>query len=230
VKQASGAILAAPDDHHGGAAAVIVAPGSPTGNQHRATASGNCGADATQPGLYIENKDNVFTDGQVVDGSGAVLGNDRVVWITPREIFDTVVRRADFAAYIGDGIEAIREKLGSQRSKANNVLPANPFGKQATTYAFYEAWQDQFRYLRCSAADCYADAAGGRHKAVLLFGGRDAGGRPRPSSARNVADYFESALPLAQGRQFDGCSNDPAVFDNSSNAGRAADIVVCLAP
>jgi hypothetical protein len=229
VKGPSGTTLAAPDDEHGGAAAIVVAAGPPTGTQRRSAASGGCGVNVAQPGAYIESQGNVFIDGQITDASG-VVGNDRVVWITPAEIFDTVVRRSDFADYISAGIEAMRSQLGSQRAKANNLLPANPFGKQATAYSFYEAWGDQFRYLRCSVAGCFADAAGGHHNAMLLFGGRDARGRPRQSSERKLADYFEAALPIAQGQQFSGCSTMPVVFDNASSAGRAADIAVCLAP
>lgn len=228
VRSASGATLAAPDDDAGGAAAVIVAAGAPLASQHRG-GDGICGADPAQPQAYVESHGNMFIDGSVTDGAGMQIGNDRVVWITSREIFDAVVRRSDFAAFMDEGIAAVASKLGKQRATAGNRLPDNPFGRQALAYPFYEAWEDQFRYLRCAKGTCFEGDDGGRYAAVLLFGGRSASGAPRPGSARGLADYFEQALPVAQGRRFD-CNAAPAAFDNTSAATRMTDIALCLAP
>lgn len=229
VRNAAGTTLAAPDDGSGGAAAVIVAAGAPLASQRR-SGTGVCGADPSQPGAYVESDGSTLIDGPITDSKGTVLANDRVVWITPREIFDAVVRRSDFAAFMNENIASVASALGNQRATPGNVLPANPFGRQATTYAFYNAWQDQFRYLHCAGAACFEDSSGGRYKAVLLFGGRSVSGAPRASSARGLADYFESALPIAQGREFGGCSTAPPAFDNASAAIRAADIALCLTP
>lgn len=225
----SGRLLAAPDDGNGGAAAVIIAPGPALANQRR-DASSNCGA--AQPGAYLENSGNVFETGIQVDGNGVSVANDRVVWITAKEIFDTVARRSDFAGYLNECIEAMRSMLGSQKARTGNVLPANPFGAQAFYYTFYDGWKDQFRYLHCPTASpgCFTDKAGGHHNALLLFSGRSTSGNPRTTAARTLPDYFESALGLAQGEKFATCTTDPANFDNASAAGRAADLALCLVP
>ncbi|MDD5249611.1 MAG: hypothetical protein PHY45_11530 [Rhodocyclaceae bacterium] len=230
VRTAAGTMLAAPDDRLGGAAAVIIAPGAALAAR-RASVATTCGADPDRAGAYLENAAGVFTQGSVTDGSGNVVGNDRLAWIAPKEIFDGIVKRRDFAAYLNTGIAAIRAKLGKQPAEAANALPVtNPFDKdtQASDHNLYDAWKDQFKYLHC--AGCYADGAGGRYDGMLLFGGRDASGNPRPSTARAPADYFETALDLAQGQAFAPCSPGPASFDNASGSGRAADIALCLAP
>ena len=232
VRDAAGATLAAPDDRAGGAAAVIIAPGSALATQHRTIAAG-CGADPAQADAYLEYAAGAFRQGTVTDGDGNIGGNDRLAWITPKEVFDGIVKRSDFGAFLSQGIADIAAKVGRQPAAAGNGLPAeNPFddATQATDNNIYENWKDQFKYLRCAMPGCYADGYGGRYDGVLLFGGRDASGSPRPATARALADYFESALALAQGLAYAACSADPAVFDNASSAGRAADIALCLIP
>ncbi len=230
VRDAAGALLAEPDDSHGGAAAVVIAPGPPVAGQRRDAANG-CGAALAGIDAFLENSGDVFVHGTIVDAAGRTTSNDRLAWVTSKEIFDAIVRRNDFAEFIASGIAAMRPRLGSQRATAGDALPStNPFGRQAVAYSFYEGWRDQFRYLRCAKSGCYVDTKGGRHDALLLFGGRRADGTPRPAAARTPQDYFESALALAQGRIIDICSAEAAVFDNSSSAGRDADLALCLAP
>lgn len=223
VRDAGGRTLAAPDDKSGGAAAVVIAPGPANPGQRRG--AGGCG-DPVQAAAYLENQGDLFINGVA---TGAATSNDRVAWITPKEIFDAVVRRADFAAYLDEGIAAVRSTLGTQNPAAENKLPTkNPFGKQTASYNFYEAWRDQFRYFHCPS--CYADAAGTRYDGLLLFAGRNGDETPRASTARNLTDYFEAALPLAQGGKAPPCEPAPARFDNASAFGRARDMALCLGP
>ncbi|MGE5468936.1 MAG: hypothetical protein ACM3Y9_16050 [Ignavibacteria bacterium] len=224
VRSAEGSVLAAPDDSTGGAAAVVIAPGPALSGQRRTSSS------ASDAGNYVERDNAAFVDGVISDGNGMPVANDRVVPIGSREIFDAVVKRADFASFMSEGIAAVRSKLGTQRNTAGNALPANPFGRQTSSYSFYEGWKDQFRYVRCAKAGCYLDGAGDRHNAVLLFGGRARSGAPRPSSQRSPADYFEAALAWIQGSTSEPCAAEAALFDNSSAVARAADMVLCLAP
>lgn len=227
VRDAAGVLRAAPNDDRGGAAAIVIAPGAALRSQFRGTSPG-C-ADVAHPENYIEYENGVFFDGGFLDADGMPVANDRVAWITPKEIFDPIVKRGDFGAFISSGIAAIGEMLGSKKAGSGNSLPAdNPFGKQTSNYNFYAGWKDQFRYLRCTPG-CFVDGAGHNHDAVLLFGGRSKTGNPRPNTGRGLPDYFESALATAQGQAFD-CSHDPVVFDNSSAAGQAADIALCLPP
>lgn len=231
VRDAGGAPLTAPNDGAGGAAAVIVAPGAMLAAP-RLGAAGNCGTAAAQAGAYLETSGGVFTQGMVTGSDGNVIANDRVARITPREIFDGVVRRSDFAAFMNNGIGAMRARLGTQTPGTGDGLPANPFDRmtQETEYNFFENWKDQFRYRRCATPGCYGDNAGASHDAILLFGGRHGSGSPRASTARSLTDHFEAALTLARGEAFASCDAEPAFFDNSSAAGRAADLALCLAP
>lgn len=228
IRDAAGSVLAAPEDGGGGAAAVVIAPGEALAGQRRSALGGICGADAAQAAAYVENRGDLFFNGDTA-ASGARVSNDRLAWMTPKEILDLVVGRRDFAAYIDEGIESMRAKLAGRRPAAGNRLPSvNPFGRQSAGYAFYADWADQFRYLRCSGPACFIDTGGGRHHAVLLFAGRAADGRPRPAGSRDLGDYFEAALPIAAGRSPGPCLTDAASFDNSGAPGRAADLALCV--
>ena len=104
VLDANAASLVAPDDNQGGAAAVIFSSGAPLGAQNRSTsASGPCGVDPSQISAYLEGGYSfatgntiALTQGPVKDANGNVTGNDRLAWITPRDIFDRVLKRKDF--------------------------------------------------------------------------------------------------------------------------------------
>ena len=83
------------------AAAAIIATGPPASGQNRTANSGNvCGSDPTQITAYIYSTTagpiTTLTDGQVMDSNGHVVSNNRVLAITPKEIFSRIVARADF--------------------------------------------------------------------------------------------------------------------------------------
>lgn len=106
VRDANGAVLIAPEDSQGGAAAVIFVAGAPLAGQTRsAAATEPCRIDPAQVAKYLDGA-NAFapaagtialTQGPVKDAGGNVTSNDRMAWITPREIFDRVVKRQDFS-------------------------------------------------------------------------------------------------------------------------------------
>jgi hypothetical protein len=223
IRDASGRLLGAPDDQFGGIAAVIISPGPALATQVRGAAPG-CGPNPGQAAAYVENSGNIFLQA----AQAADIANDRLAWITPKEIFDGVVRRSDFAAFMNAGMAALQSALGRQRAAAGNALPANPFGRQAVSYAFYDGWKDQFRYFPCKTSGCYSDKDGNHYDGMLLFGGRRSDGSPRATAARALSDYFESALALAKGEAVPSCALAPPSFDNGSAAGRAADVVLCL--
>lgn len=129
VVDGNGTILVAPDDGQGGAAAIIFAAGPPLTGQNRiASAAAPCNVDPTQVAAYL---DGTYTfaapsaisliRGPVKDAGGNVTNNDRLAWITPKEIFDRVIKRQDFsnaltASPVGhlnrltDEIKAVLEK------------------------------------------------------------------------------------------------------------------------
>ena len=105
VVDSSGTSLIAPDDSQGGAAAVIFAVGAALSGQNRSvSSSGPCGVDPTQVAAYLDGAYSFgtsstisLTQGGARDGSGTTTNNDRLVWISSRDIFDRVVKRQDFS-------------------------------------------------------------------------------------------------------------------------------------
>lgn len=105
IADGAGTTLAVPDQGDGGAAAVIFAAGPPLARQARSVAAGTpCGATPSAVADYLDGGYSFATTatitlshGIVRNAAGEVTANDRLAWLTPREIFDRVVRRADFA-------------------------------------------------------------------------------------------------------------------------------------
>lgn len=129
ISGANGEALAAPNDAYGGAAAIVIATGMPvTGQSRSSTAGNNCGIVPSEVAQYLDGNYAFATTGTVTvtqgiarDGNGVVTNNDRLTWITPKDIFDKVLKRADFynpttASPVGqinklsDEIRAVLEK------------------------------------------------------------------------------------------------------------------------
>jgi|GEM_PF-780430 len=98
----------APEQGDGGAVAVIFAPGPPLSGQSRTVfGSEACKADPSEIAAYLDggytlNAFAVSTaiaivPGVVKDANDNITNNDQVAFITPREIFDKVVKRTDFS-------------------------------------------------------------------------------------------------------------------------------------
>jgi len=119
VLEANGLELAAPDDAHGGAAAIVFAPGVAIAQQQRSFIDQSCRADPAHAAAYLESIAPDFVGGGMLDAAGNAANNDRLAWITPREIFSRLARRADFknpldavpAGQIARLIEAQRKAL-----------------------------------------------------------------------------------------------------------------------
>jgi hypothetical protein len=191
VRDAGGNTLVAPDDTEGGAAAVVFAAGPPLPGQNRSVfATEPCRTDPSLLTAYLDGTYTLATfatnavialiQGPVTDGNGNATNNDRLVWITPREIFDRVAKRQDFsnplaATPVGhlnkltDEIKAVLEKKIQDdlvASTNSNSQPANTgdftqfTGKQVglptamtlnATYAnYYDNWSEAYRQAICS--------------------------------------------------------------------------------
>ncbi|MCX7173915.1 MAG: hypothetical protein NT159_08310 [Proteobacteria bacterium] len=96
--------------------------------------------------------------------------------------------------------------------------------------SYYDNWNDQFRYLLCSNLNNYCLTINGlKCDGALLFGGESTSlsstGGPRPTTARQLANYFESALTLASGGS---TSSYAGTQDTYSTTTRSTDVVRCL--
>lgn len=96
VHAADGTVLVTPDDAQGGAAAVIFAPGLALGTQTRGVIDQRCRADPAEAAAYLESAAPDFVRGDRQDAVGNATNNDRLTWLTPRDIFSRLVARADF--------------------------------------------------------------------------------------------------------------------------------------
>jgi hypothetical protein len=108
VRDGGGTTLVAPDDVQGGAAAVVFAAGPPLLGQNRGIfAAEPCRTDPSQASDHLDGSYTLATfatgaiivliQGPVTDADGNTTNNDRLAWVTPREIFDRVAKRQDFS-------------------------------------------------------------------------------------------------------------------------------------
>lgn len=118
VVAAGGTSLAAPDDADGGAAAVVFSPGPALPGQDRRPFAQACGVDPAQANAWLESMAPTFVAGEATDASGRTTRNDRLAWLTPREIFGRIVARADFGNPLGSVPEGWLNQLFDAQLKA----------------------------------------------------------------------------------------------------------------
>lgn len=251
VLDAAGNTVMAPDDARGGVAAAIIAAGSPlTGQVRSSDPSKVCGiADAAAVhAAYLDGGYTFPADaGAIVQlrqgQSGNASNNDRLTWVTPREIFERIKRRADFAGQINGLAGALAASLS-----ALHPVPRNPqnLGEKlvggiptavtvSSTWAKYlDNWRDQFRYVLCAPPGLCLTVNGGACRGTLIFTGERPIPGPRTSADKaNLATYLDAAnlaaysdangVPPAYG--FSGAAS-VTISDPRSPA--PGDVVTCL--
>ena len=135
---ASGATLSAPDNPSasppyanadGGVAAIVFAPGLAINTSQAQGRSGSnqpCNANPANIAAYLESSANSFVTGIAKDGSGAITNNDRVAWITPRDIFSRILARPDFRNPLGSYPEGqINRLIDASRRAVESRLWTN---------------------------------------------------------------------------------------------------------
>jgi len=160
-----------PDQGDGGAVAVIFAPGVPLSSQNRSGLAQPCNADPAQVSAYLDGNYTFATSATIPitqGSSGSATNNDRIAWITPKEIFDKLVKRQDFSNLLSatppgqvnkltDEIKAVLEKnIQDDLVAGINTLPTSQldptgytqFGKQIgnlpTTMSLYDATYNNY--------------------------------------------------------------------------------------
>lgn len=234
ITDASGAnIVAAPDDSNGGVAAIVFAPGASLAGQDSGKLDSGfpCRAAPTQPELYLESTAAPFKNG--ADSSGSSV-NDQLLWLSSADVFARIRARNDFATYLNAGIKGIQSALSFAlpAPASGKLLPTvPPLSLSASDQRFYLQWQDQFRYLKCATSGSYCYTLGSRKcDGVLLFGGERSDGRPRPTGARALSDYFEgTTLDLADGSS-QTLATPSTLYATTSLATRSQDLALCLSP
>ncbi len=243
VNDADGTVLAT------GVAAVVFAPRSRTGNQNR-TPAGNteCRTNNTTAN-YLEGADPIYA-GVVPPVAPAITtltqstpnsvqsgtNNDRLIWITPAEIFNRIKQRSDFKSDIDTMMTTIVTCLnnlsvanlpvpnGSKGIGTNlEALTACPPPSTATLQGnVYANWKDNLLYARPGTP---ITVNGANCNAVLIFGGERTGAQVRATAAqKNLASNYLEGTNLASfpaGATYTGL----AAYDKANSS---SDIVRCI--
>ena len=200
IKDNAGNVLASPSAVDGGPVALIIAPHKPLGSQSRSAANSICGTVPNYP---------QFIDSSVAFPSSTTLTltngtpdsadvNDRISWLTTKEIFNLVTARSDFPTLLNSLITEMVSCLD-----ATHPTPVAPsggtiasiglgiFGRvpmipdtgnasictsgtvSAANVDMWRNWQNQFRYADCGSAGCVTVGTDDSScRGVLLFGGQ----------------------------------------------------------
>jgi len=114
----AGGVRTAPDDADGGAAAIVFSPGPALPGQARRPTGRPCSADPSQITAFLESVPPSFAAGDATNARGETTRNDRLSWVTPREIFDRIIARADFHHPLGSIPEGRINQLIDAQQKA----------------------------------------------------------------------------------------------------------------
>lgn len=221
------------------AVAVIFAPGPALAGQSRAPAgsAAMCGGDYTASN-YLDGDgthDNAMVPilanatATVVSGMSAKI-NDQIIYITKDDIFQAVLRRADFAARIG----ALLDDTYFQTAAISGTKGTDSINCALLVSAaqlFCKNWKEMLLFTRLPApapviVDGVSTVVCSR---VLIFGGQQTAAQSRLSAAdrANPANYLEGgnqtafAAPSANGSNFSGAS----AFNADAPS---ADVLKCL--
>ncbi len=257
---ASNAQLTGPDDIYGGAVAAVIAPGPPLPGQNRGTGSYPCSGDAS-------NNIAAYLDGNYPESGNGTLdlsigaprsstNNDRINWISAREVFDTLAKRNDLLGNLLTELTGCLNITDTRNLPPANPQPANPAyfstlgSKIVTTPAGLEEvmkvsrrncslagatasawnnWKDHFRYVICTdpGSTCL-QVNTAQCSGVLLFGGRLASGNPRTAAERSTpASYFDPNNVSALTTSTSTAFNGATLYDGFQPS---RDIAICLQP
>jgi type II secretory pathway pseudopilin PulG len=208
--------------------AVVLAPRAAIGGQSRAGAANRCRGN-TVTANYLDGADPIYTGAAPAPGATSTLtlataasvangsNNDQGLWITSKDIFDTVKRRGDFPAFV------LNELLGSARN-ALSPLPApatlnftatpatessggaivgsleiGRVPKSALTTNALKRWQDNLLYARCTSGGSCLTVNGASCKGVVIFAGERAAAQSRASNAEKNTwgNYLEGGVLAA---------------------------------
>lgn len=246
---ATGPVLATPNPLDGGPIAVVIAPGRSLSGQVRTTADSVCGKAPTYSSFVDGNPTFPNTaDVTLIEGMpfGAAI-NDRLVWISAKEVFDPISRRTDLVAQINGLIAEITSCLAfglpAPAAPANSFggnsfgmvpsIPTSgsasfcPYGSVSADYIHYwRNWREIFRYMRCSGSAACASVNGFPCRGALLFGGQRTSTQRRASASdkADASNYLEGANATSWttgGMTFAGSSS-------YSQSSPSQDVAICL--
>jgi hypothetical protein len=177
---------------------------------------------------------------------GSGTNNDRITWVTPREIFERIKGRTDFAgsqlnSLIGelastlDTTRPLPQYAQSLGDKLVGEVPSSVSSLMSSSWAKYlNNWRDQFRYVLCAPAGSCLTAAGSSCSGALIFTGERPSAGPRNSTDKaNLATYLDVANLAAYSDThgapptypFSGATS-VSIADPRSPA--SSDVVACL--
>lgn len=227
VEDSAGNVLAGATPHER-PLAVVLAPRTPIGTQTRAGAAGQCRGNTTTAN-YLDGTDPIYAGTAPAAGATSTLtlataasvangsNNDQGLWVTSKDIFDSVKRRSDFPAFV------LKELLGSAKNSVSTLpapatlnftatpatessggtivgsLEIGRVPKTALTSYTLKRWQDNLLYARCTSGGNCLTVNGSSCKGVVIFAGERTAAQSRATDAQKNtwSNYLEGSVLTA---------------------------------
>lgn len=254
IQDSSGTTLIAPEDDNGGAVAAVIAPGPPLPGQDRPGGNSRCSGNASNSNIaaYLDGSYAAATAAtlSIVAGlPGSTTNNDRVAWISARELLAPVAKRRDLLGPLltqltnclnltgGKHIPTVNKvaagnaKWVSSAAGIDEVMTA--LGASVCPAAqkdsvVWENWSDHFRYVVCSdPSNKCIQVNGVSCSGAILFGGRMVNGNPRTLAEKLVmTNYFDSGNANTLSTAANALSGS-TLYDGTNPD---SDVAICLQP
>ena len=254
VEDISGAALIAPEDDNGGAVAAIIAPGPPLPGQGRPGGNSRCNGDTSNSiAAYLDGNYAAATAATLTIAAGlpgSTINNDRVAWISARELFAPVAKRRDLLGPLLAQLTSCLNLTGAKHIPAVNKVAAGnakwvssaagvdevmkTLGtgvcpQTLTDSTAWKNWNDHFRYIVCSdpSTKCIQVSNGVSCSGAILFGGRMTGGKPRSGAEKlSLTNYFDSGNANTLSTAASALSGS-TLYDGTNPD---SDVAICLQP
>lgn len=195
-------------------------------------------------GTYLFASPKSLVLGPVTDASGNTLVNDRILTITPGDLFRAIARRSDFAAFVSTELVNVAKKNLSALPPPGTIDFTNPLPIEtsggvtagsleigrvpasALTSTPLRRWQDNLLYAKCASGASCLTVNGSPCKGIVIFAGERTSAQTRATNAQKNtwSNYLEGSVLAA-------FNAGAAVFSGASAysaASPSTDVLACI--
>lgn len=193
-------------------------------------------------GAFLFAAPKQLVAGPVADANSNPLTNDRILTITPDDLFRIIRRRSDFTAFVTSMLVTAKTNLSAlpapETINFTNPLPTWTTGgtiigslevgrvpRSALPTLLLQRWQDNLLYARCTSGSGCLTVNGSNCTGVVIFAGERTGTQTRATNAQKNtwSNYLEGTVLTA-------FTTGATTFTGAStySTATATDVLACI--
>ncbi|MGA9666727.1 MAG: hypothetical protein WBQ69_09800 [Gallionella sp.] len=249
------------------AVAAVFSPGVPLSGQNRKPDVNNsapvCGGNYTASN-YLDSDSSIPANNAAPSSTANAIStfynagasskiNDQIIYISSSDIFNAVMKRSDFGAFVSSMLNNAQTNLQNAGSLptpvyitfSNTAAPSDSTSFTSTASgniyhgkipsnmlsSQYQNWQDNIQYGKCTFANCLTlNGAGNNCDGIIIFTGeRIAASQTRTvANKNNQNNYLESPVLSPFSFLNNSPNNNFSGLTSYSAASPSADILKCI--